>query len=364
MLDRIKSLRRQLNSKGLDSILISYPINLKYISGFTGSTGWIIITQNSAILAVDFRYVEQAKTEAPDFEISHIRGNPNEWLPPLLNRLGVIKLGIEIDHTSVSQYQMLMQCLREKAPWIEIVQTANVIESLRLYKDNEELHSISKACDIVDLAVAFIRSHIRTGITEKQFAWELESHIRQNNSDTLPFDIIVASGPNAALPHARPSEKIISEGEPIIIDMGARYQGYCSDITRTFIIGKEDNTFNNIYNIVLSAQTAGLSMIKPEMECSFVDKLVRSMIINAGYGDYFGHGLGHGIGLETHEAPGLGANSTYILQEGMVFTIEPGIYIPGWGGVRIEDTVTIKDGKIICLTKSDKNFLISGGKMP
>lgn len=361
MLNRLNALRRKLEIEGIDGILIGYPCNRRYITGFTGSAGWVIVTQTRAVLAVDFRYVGQARSESPAFEISYITSDVSEWLPSRLVDLGIIKLGIEVDHMTVSQYQAIIKSLREKAGSAQIVQTTDMVESLRIIKDAGELTCIAKACEIADLAVTYIRSHLRTGITEKQFAWELESFMRQHESGLMPFDIIVASGTNAALPHARPGEKMIGEGEPIIIDLGASYQGYCSDMTRTFIIGKEDNTFNNIYNIVLSAQNAGLALIKPGMECSAADGLVRSMISNAGYGENFGHGLGHGVGLETHEAPRLGTRSSDKLQEGMVFTVEPGIYIPGWGGIRIEDTVTIKDGKIICLTKSDKNALISGG---
>ena len=361
MLKRVNALRQKLETDGLDSILIGYSHNRRYISGFSGSAGWVIVTQKKALLAVDFRYVEQAKSESPDYEISYIKSDISERLPGLLNEFGATKLGIEMDHMPVSQYQSITQALREKAPSAQVIQVRNMVESLRVFKDESELLCISKACEIADMAVGYIGQHLRAGITEKQFAWELESFMRQNDSGVMPFEIIVASGVNAALPHARPGDKLIAEGEPVTIDMGASYRGYCSDITRTFIIGKEDNTFNNIYNIVLSAQAAGVSLIKPGMDCSAADGLVRSMISNAGYGDNFGHGLGHGIGLETHEAPRLGTKSTDRLQEGMVFTVEPGIYIPGWGGVRIEDTVTIKDGKVVCLTKSGKNALISGG---
>jgi Xaa-Pro aminopeptidase len=322
------------------------------------------VTPERALLMVDFRYVEQAKLESPQFEISYIKSDISEWLPASMLELGATSLGIEAEHTSLSQYQRIVQSMREKSPSVQVKQSTNAVELLRQYKDDAELQNIIKACDIADRAVDYIKTHLRAGVSERQFAWELESFMRQNDSETMPFEIIVASGPNAALPHAKPGEKIIAEGEPVTIDMGARYQGYCSDITRTFIIGKEDNSFNNIYNIVLGAQTAGLLLIKPEMEASVADGLVRSMIGEAGFSENFGHGLGHGIGIETHELPRLGTKSEDRLQEGMVFTIEPGVYIPGWGGIRIEDTVTIKDGKIVCLTKSDKNALIAGGQMP
>jgi Xaa-Pro aminopeptidase len=361
MLKRINALRKQLDNRGLDGMLVGHAPNRKYLSGFTGSAGWILISRKRALLAVDFRYVEQAKLESPDFETCYIKTDITDWLPKYIADLGISRVGIEADFMPVSQYQLIIQSLKDKAPAVQIVPVKNVTESIRLYKDSNELECIQKACEIADEAVAYIQSHLHAGISEKQFAWELESFMRQNKSETMPFEIIVASGVNSALPHARPGDKVIMEGEPVTIDMGARYNGYCSDITRTFIIGKEDNNFNNIYNIVLSAQAAGLSLIKPDMGATVADGLVRSMISNAGYGDNFGHGLGHGIGIETHELPRLGTKSEDKLEEGMVFTIEPGIYLPGWGGVRIEDTVTIKDGKVICLTKSNKNALIVGG---
>ena len=360
-MNRTKTLRQKLAANNIDAIITGHAPNRRYISGFTGSDGWVIVTAKRALLMVDSRYVEQAKLESPQFETCYIKSDLAEWLPTCMVDLGVDRLGIEAEHMSVAQYQLITHSLREKVPATTVVQVKDIIESLRVYKDDTELGYITKACGIADMAVTYIKGHLRAGITERQFAWELESFMRQNGSETMPFEIIVASGPNAALPHARPGDRNIAEGEPVVIDMGARYRGYCSDITRTFILGKEENNFNKIYNIVLDAQAAGLALIKPDMAATLADSLVRSMITNAGYGENFGHGLGHGIGIEIHESPSLRMKSDDQLQEKMVFTIEPGIYIPGWGGVRIEDTVTIKDGRIICLTKSDKNALIAGG---
>jgi len=361
VLSRIKALRQNLILNGLDAILTGHAPNRRYISGFTGSDGWIIVTAERALLMVDFRYVEQARLEAPQFEACYIKNDITEWLPAYILELGIERIGIEAEYMPVAQYQLINGTLREKVSSVEIVQTKNIIESLRLYKDSTELQYITKACEIADMAINYTASHLKAGITERQFAWELESFIRQNGSENMPFEIILASGPNAALPHASPEDRIIAEGEPVVIDIGARYHGYCSDLTRTFIISKEENNFNKIYNIILSAHEAGLELIKPDMKASAADGLVRSMITHAGYGENFGHGLGHGVGIEVHELPRLGIKGDDILHEGMVFTIEPGIYISGWGGVRIEDTVTIKNGKIICLTKSNKNALIAGG---
>lgn len=361
MLERINKLRHKFDDCGLDGMLIGHAPNRRYMSGFTGSAGWLLISKRQAVIAVDFRYVEQAKQQAGAYDCLFIKGDISEWLPSLVENAGINKLGVESDFLSHSLHRTVCRSIQEKKPAIQVIPVQNLIESIRIYKDPSELECITRACQIVDEAVAYAYRHLRAGVSEKQFAWQLESFMRQNESEAMPFEIIVASGVNAALPHAQPTDKLIMEGEPVTIDMGARYKGYCSDVTRTFIIGKQDNEFNKIYNIVLGAQIAGLMLIKPDMNASEADGLVRAMIDNAGYGEKFGHGLGHGIGIETHEMPRLGTRSNDKLEKGMVFTVEPGIYLPGWGGVRIEDTVTIKDGKIESLTKSDKKALIYGG---
>ncbi len=361
MKKRISLLKQKLDSFSADGILIGSLPNIRYLTGFTGSAGWLIISQKNSLLGVDFRYVEQAKIETADMDIIHLKKDISEWLIDVYSELGIKKLAIESDYLSFSQYQKLHQVIKKKNSKLQLIPVQNAVESLRILKDREELGKIEKACEIVDDAVEFIKCQLKAGKTEKQFAWELECFIRSKGSESLPFDIIVASGSNAALPHAKPTDKIIGTGEPIIIDMGARYRGYCSDITRTFIIGEEDSNFNKIYNIVLSAQLSGISLIKENMKATNADDIVRSMISNAGYGEYFGHGLGHGIGLETHELPRISMVSDDEIKAGMVFTIEPGIYMPGWGGVRIEDTVTVVNGQVVCMTKANKNALLNGG---
>ena len=194
-------------------------------------------------------------------------------------------------------------------------------------------------------------------MTEKETAWEIEKFLRQEGSEGIPFEIIVASGPNSALPHARPKEKILCSGEPVLVDMGARINGYCSDFSRTLCLGKADKTLQEIYNIVLKAQTAAIEGIESGMDASQADQLARSVVEQAGYGDAFGHGLGHGVGLAVHEFPTLGPRSSDSLADGMVFTIEPGIYLAGQGGVRIEDMVVLKNGKAKVLSKAKRDLL-------
>ena len=353
-MQRLLNLRDKLLPDGPDGLLIGSSPNRRYLSGFRGSAGWLLITSSEAYLAVDFRYVEQAKQETEGFEILHISGDLEAWLPGLIKKLDISKLGIEADHVAYSTYQSISILSKTAKPPFKLLPVKNMVESLRVVKNGFELAAIQKACKIADDAIQGIALHLTAGIPEKQVAWILESMLRQDGSDTLPFEIIVASGPNAALPHAQPSGRLICEGEPVIIDLGARCAGYCSDITRTFVAGDETEKYNTVYNIVLGAQMTALSIIENGMSARSADGLVRDMIVKAGYGEFFGHGLGHGVGLETHELPRIGALSGDILQDGMVFTIEPGIYLPGWGGVRIEDTVTITEGRVRTLTHAAK----------
>ncbi len=350
IVDRLRRLRQSLTKQDFDVLLVSKPANRRYLSGFTGSTGWLFISASRAVLSVDFRYVEQAKQETPDFEIVHIRGDVTSWLPKLVSDIGGKKVGFEADQMLFSTYQQLCNNTSQ----MQFVPITGLVEHLRMVKDTQELDLIAKAVNIADKAIDHAKSVICPGKTEKDIAWELEKFLREQGSETLPFDVIVASGSNSALPHARPSGKHIFGNEPIVIDIGARINGYCSDLSRTLYLGNKDKTFSKIYDTVLGAQLTGLATIISGMSGYEADKLSRTVIEQAGYGEVFGHGLGHGVGLETHEAPHLGPNSADILADGMVFTIEPGVYIPGWGGVRIEDTVVAENGKIRSLARADK----------
>jgi Xaa-Pro aminopeptidase len=225
---------------------------------------------------------------------------------------------------------------------------------MRAVKDDEELSNIEQAAVLADAAVEEILPRMQPGVTEKELAWELESHLRRNGSEPLPFDIIVASGPNSAMPHARPTDKAILENEPVVVDLGASVGGYACDITRTVCPGGGDSNFHRIYDIVLGAQLTTIATLQAGMTGEQADKLGRTVIAEAGYEENFGHGLGHGVGLAAHEEPRLGPGSDSVISEGMVFTIEPGIYISDWGGVRIEDTVVLKNGKVQPLTKAKK----------
>jgi len=353
-MNRLKKLRRLIAEKGPDALLISQPENLRYVSGFTGSSGWLLISEQNAVLATDFRYVNQAKGESPHFEIVRIKQDLHDWLPGLAFDLGWHKLGFEANLVSYDGYQKLCDAIKTKQINLELVPTTGMVEQLRSVKEPEELILIMKAIELADAALEEAKAIIRPGLTEKEAAWEIEKKLRQKGSEGVPFEIIVASGPNSALPHARPTEKAIRSDEPVLIDMGARINGYCSDLSRTLFLGRENKTFQEVYSIVLKAQTTAIEGTKSEMAASQADQLARSVIEQAGYGDAFGHGLGHGVGLAIHEFPRLGLSSSDALGDGMVFTIEPGIYLAGEGGVRIEDMVVLENGKARVLTKATK----------
>jgi len=356
---RLQRLRPLIAEKGLDGLLVSQPENYRYLSGFTGSSGWLLISDNQALLATDFRYTEQAKKETQDFEIIQIKGEPHNWLLDLISNLGWHKLGFEAEHLSFAAHHQLAETIKGKQLNLELIPTTNLAEHLRSIKEPEELELIMKAVELTDAAFEQAKAIIRPGITEKEAAWEIEKFLRRNGSEGVPFEIIVASGPNSALPHAKPTERVIHPGEPVLIDMGARVGSYCSDFSRTICLGKNleavSYQLSAIYNIVLEAQLVAIERIESGMTASEADKLARSVIEQAGYGNNFGHGLGHGVGLAIHEFPTLSATSSDLLGDSMVFTIEPGIYLTGYGGVRIEDMVTLEKGRAKVLTMSGKD---------
>ncbi|OIP25757.1 MAG: aminopeptidase P family protein [Chloroflexi bacterium CG_4_9_14_3_um_filter_45_9] len=364
-LNRLQKLRYTIDEHGLDALLVSQPYNYRYLSGFAGSSGWLLISESEAILATDFRYVEQAKEEAPRFRVIQIKGEMHNWLPQLVSDFGWHKLGFEANHITFTLYQKFSETVKNKLN-LELIPTTALVERLRSIKESLELKLISRAAELTTAAFEYARSIIHAGMKEKEVAWEIEKFLRQNGSEGIPFEIIVASGPNSALPHARPGERMIQTGEPVLIDMGAKIDSYCSDFSRTLLMPapepsfrgsnlETDKTFSEIYNVVLAAQLSAIERIHSGMSAVQADQLARDVITKAGYGESFGHGLGHGVGLELHEAPTISPSSSDVFADGMVFTIEPGVYIAGWGGVRIEDMVVLEGGKARVVTKSKKD---------
>jgi Xaa-Pro aminopeptidase len=352
--NRPQKLHQRLAEKELDFIFVSQPENRRYLSGFTGSEGFLLITRQNAILAVDFRYTEQAKQQAPDCEIFRTTAEVADWFPDLVAGLGLRRLGVEAGHITYALYRQLTDILNRGQSQIGLVPVNGLVESLRAIKEPEEIELITEAARITDNACQYVEDIIHVGMTEKEIAWEIEKFLRENGSEPVPFDIIVASGPNSALPHARPSPRAIDTGEPVLIDMGTRIEGYSSDLSRTTCLGTPAQTFNKVYATALEAQLAAIAAIREGMTGGEVDSLARRVIEQVGYGEAFGHGLGHGVGLAPHERPRLAPGSSDHLVDGMAFTIEPGIYLAGWGGVRIEDVVVMEGGKARVLSKARK----------
>jgi Xaa-Pro aminopeptidase len=354
---RLQKLRGVLADKALDGMFVSQEDNRYYLSGFLGTAGSLLITAHEAVLATDFRYVEQAGIQAPDYRIFQITATNPNWFATLTAELNVKRLGFEAGDITFLRHRQLSESIGEANSTLELVPTQGTVESIRMLKEPEEIEFIARAAGITDKAVEHARKIIHAGQQEKDLAWEIEKFIRESGSQNMPFEVIVASGPNAALPHARPSERPIGYDEPVVIDIGARINGYCSDLTRTICIegsGGGDTKFHQVYEIVLKAQSAAISGIRKGMSGGDADALSRKVIEDAGYGKAFGHSLGHGVGLDEHEQPRLAPNSKDILTDNMVFTIEPGIYLSGWGGIRIEDLVVLENGKIRPLSKVAK----------
>jgi len=353
---RVQRLREKLKENNLDAVMVSSPENRRYLSGFTGSAGYLLVSHDSSFIATDFRYFEQVKRQCPDFVLVEIWGAMAGWLPEALSKLSAQRIGFEASDVTYNLYKQLTELVSgmegNRRP--QLLPSTELVEALRVVKDSEELEAITKAINIADAAFQEVVSRLKPGMTEKAIAWDLEKLMREKGADGTSFDTIVAGGPNGALPHHHPSDRPIQQGEPIVIDMGAKYNGYCSDMTRTIILGKADDTFKRVYDTVLAAQLTAIATVQPGMTGEQADKLARTVIEQAGYGDKFGHGLGHGVGLQIHEAPRVSRNAKDVLEEGMPFTIEPGIYLPEWGGVRIEDVVILEGGKTRVISSAPK----------
>ncbi|GAB4566434.1 MAG: aminopeptidase P family protein [Anaerolineae bacterium] len=355
---RLARLRKALAERDLDGIFVSRAENRRYLSGFTGSAGWLLITHDEALLMTDFRYWEQSRLEAPDFELVKVVDRLDDVLPGVVERFEGKRIAFEAAAITVDEHQRWMAA-NDAVTWVA---ETNLVEEIRAVKDEAEIGLIREAARIADAALAAALAEVRPGMLERDLAWLLERRMREQGADGPAFDIIVAGGASGALPHAHARRAPLPAGQPIVIDMGAVVDGYRSDMTRTICLGEpaDPNSFWTVYNTVLKAQQAALEGIRAGMAGPEADALARDVIQRAGYGEEFGHSLGHGVGLAIHEEPRLGRRSTTVLQPGMVVTIEPGIYLPGWGGVRIEDLVVVREDGLEVLTSSSKNPLIFG----
>ncbi|MCD6289222.1 MAG: aminopeptidase P family protein [Anaerolineae bacterium] len=357
-LPRLLRLRQVLQDRGLDGAFISQPENRRYLSGFTGSSGWLVILEKEAWLITDFRYWEQARQEAPHFELVRLVDRMDQLMTKLAERLGERRIGFESTHITVDEHQRWMA---GDGP-VTWVPEKNLVEPLRAVKDEGEIERIRRAAALTDEALAYGLSQVHPGMTEEDLAWVMERYMREHGAEGVAFEFIIAGGPKGALPHAHPGPDPLPTGQPIVIDMGACVDGYRSDMTRTVCLGEPEDpdTFWTVYNTVLSAQEAAIAQIRPGMSGSEADALARDVIARAGYGDAFGHSLGHGVGLAIHEAPRLGRLSEDRLEPGMVITVEPGIYLPEWGGVRIEDLAVVREDGLEILSHASKDPILSG----
>ena len=355
---RIGRLREKMAAESLDAFLVTSKENRHYFSGFRGSAGALWITKDDAMLATDFRYTEQAELQAPDYRIVRIGGGL-EWLKEEVSGAGVQRIGIESGDMTVGLFNAVNEALKEVEPQPELVPTGTMAEELRAVKEPEELVLLEEAIRIADVAMEAVGAQLHPGLTEREIAWMLEREMRENGADALSFDTIVASGPNGAKPHHKPTDRAIERGDGVTIDMGALYEGYCSDITRTFVLGKAGERFREVYDIVLAAQLAAEESARVGMTGQEVDGIARKVIEDAGYPEAFGHSLGHGIGVAVHEFPRVGPFSDkQVIENGMVFSVEPGIYLTGWGGVRIEDLVVMEGGVPRVITSAHKRDLV------
>ncbi|MEK7215271.1 MAG: aminopeptidase P family protein [Chloroflexota bacterium] len=352
MSQRLARLRSKLAEKQYDGMLVSQAENRRYLSDFTGSAGYLLITQEAAVLFTDFRYTEQAGLQAKDFTVQQVSGGFENWLTATVRDLNVKRLAFDALHVTYATHQAIKKALGELE--VELAPDEQTVELLRAVKEPSEVAAIEKAQGLTDGAYHHLMGVVRPGMTEVQVAWELEKFIRENGGDGLAFDTIVAAGPNAARPHHRAGETPIREGEPIVLDFGAKADGYCADMTRTICLGPQDDQFKRVYDLVLGAQLTAEALIKSGITGEEADSYARKVIDDAGFGDNFGHSLGHGIGLYVHEYPHVAKRAKNVLEDGMVFSVEPGIYISGWGGVRIEDLVVLENGKPRVLTKASK----------
>ncbi|MDA8214705.1 MAG: Xaa-Pro peptidase family protein [Nitrospiraceae bacterium] len=337
-------IQRIIGLKRLDGFLISNIKNIRYLTGFTGSSGFIIITKNNRLFFTDFRYKEQAGAEIHGWEISIEKGKRINIIRSLIKKLGIKNLGFE-KSMSYEFYELL-----KELP-VTLIPQKNLVENLRKVKNEEEVNNIKEAVKRAENAFLKVKPRIKAGAKEREIALRLEERLKKTGCRRIPFDIIIASGKNSSMPHARPTEKKIEKGDFVIIDWGGEANGYYSDMTRTLLMnGKDLSEKIRVYNAVNDARQKAIKSVREGLKTQDIDRVARNAIKRAGYGEFFGHGTGHGVGLDVHEHPHVSWTKGERILNGMVFTIEPGIYIPELGGVRIEDMVLVKDGRGAALT--------------
>jgi Xaa-Pro aminopeptidase len=375
--------RAYLSGASVDALLIARPENRRYVTGFTGSAGLAVVTGTAALLAVDFRYYEQAAVQAPAFQVIRGGADPAAALADVLRGQSPASSGEDLRQASPPSGTFGPRDLRQASPArigfeAEFLPYAQVerlrerlspatlvplpdVDRLRWVKDAAEIAAVARAAEIADEAFTRFLDTLRPGVTERDAALELEIAIRRGGGERLAFDTVLASGPRGALPHGRATERVMQRGDFVTVDFGAVFDGYVSDCTRTVALGAADARQREVYAAVLAAQARALEAVRAGTACRDVDAAGRAVIAAAGFGEAFGHAMGHGIGLDVHEGPPVSPRSEAVLEPGMIVTIEPGVYVPGWGGVRIEDAVVVTDDGARVLSRLPKELLVLGG---
>lgn len=351
MKNRINKIKDEMAAREIDNLLISKLENQFYLTGYHSTNCQLLFTEGTNYLLTDFRYIEEAGELTDMYHVVLLDNNVTIY--KFLKEMGLNNLAIEEDFLSYSKSKKIRDELGAN-----LMRGDGIVEASRSVKERPELEAIKKAQEITDRGFIHMLNYLRPGLTEREAALELELFLRKEGADSLAFETILVSGVRTSLPHGSPSNKELEKGDFVTIDFGCRVDGYCSDMTRTLALGSVTDKQKEIYCIVLEAQKAGCKAVKEGLSCKDADRTCRDIIEGCGYGSFFGHGTGHGLGLEIHEAPTLNAKSHEVLRENMVVTLEPGIYLPKEFGVRIEDLAIVTPSGIINLTKSEKELII------
>jgi Xaa-Pro aminopeptidase len=367
---RRAALRALLRAAELDALLVTDLVNVRYLSGFTGSNAALLVsadppdgTERGTRLATDGRYTEQAAAQAPDLE-RVIERATDRALVAMAEADGVRRLGFESDHVTVDGHAALLAVAEQagggRVAALELRRSPGLVQQLRAVKDAAEIAALRGACAVADAALADLLAAggLRAGRTEREVAADLESRMRAHGADGVAFDTILAAGPNSAIPHHRPTVAELNRGDLVKVDFGAVLDGYHSDMTRTFVLGAPATWQRELFDLVAAAQLAGRAALAVGIEVAAVDAAARTVIESAGRGPEFAHGLGHGVGLQIHEAPALSASGVGTLESGMTVTVEPGVYLAGRGGVRIEDTLVVRPEGAEPLTRTRRELLV------
>ncbi len=354
MTHRITALRENLANEGCGAFISLTPATNQYLAGFSGTTSAILITPDEALFLCDFRYTEQAQEQVRGYAITEVKGKLSERLAEAVSERRLSAVGFEPQYMTVDEFR----ALQANAGSV-FTETPELVSSLRRRKDESEIALVRAASELAESVLVDLLPELRPGITERELAARFEYEFKMRGASGPSFDTMALFGARSSLPHGQPGDRALQEGDVVLLDFGCRREGYCSDLTRTYAFGRiPGGWFQEIHELTLAAQRQALEAVRPGVSCQEVDAAARDVISNAGHGSHFGHGLGHGVGIEIHEAPRLNPEATGVLEAGMVITIEPGVYLPGQGGVRIEDLIVVTQDGCEVLTRTQKELEI------